>query len=466
MFSRILVANRGEIALRIIRACRQMGIESVAAYSQADRLSPHLQQADARVCIGPPPAAQSYLNREALLQAAANTGCQALHPGYGFLAEDPLFAAMCLQAKLAFIGPPPRAIRLMGLKSAARRLMEEAGVPVIPGSAGVLASKEEALEAAAACGWPVLLKADSGGGGRGIRGCAGPPELAAAFEEAAAEAQAAFGRPALYLEKLLRPARHVEFQVLGDSWGGLLHLGERECSVQRRHQKLLEESPSPAVSPGLRRRMGGRIAAALAGLGYRSAGTVEMLMDDSGALHFLEMNTRLQVEHPVTEMVSGVDLVQEQIRVAAGERLRLTQPEVALRGHALECRINAEDPARDFAPCPGRITRFAADLEAGPGRVRLDTHLEAGYRIPGWYDSLLAKVVAWGRTREEALETMRRALARLVIEGVKTTIPLHLEILASREFRSGDYDTGILDRLMAGRLGADRLEAGSGAVRP
>ncbi len=457
MFRRVLVANRGEIAQRIIRTCRQMGVESVAAYSLADRLSPHLAQADACVCIGPAPAPESYLNREALLQAAVNTRCQALHPGYGFLAEDPQFAAMCLEAGVTFIGPSPRAIRLMGLKSAARRVMGEAGVPPIPGSAGLLASREEALAAAhAAGGWPVLLKADSGGGGRGIRECGGPPELAAVFEEAAAEAQAAFGRPALYLEKLIRPARHVEFQVLGDSWGGLIHLGERECSVQRRHQKLVEESPSPAVDPELRREMGGRIVAALAGIGYRSAGTVEMLMDGGGVLRFLEMNTRLQVEHPVTEMVTGVDIVREQIRVAANERLPLAQAEVMLRGHAIECRINAEDPARGFAPSAGRITRFAADLEAGPGRVRLDTHVAAGYEIPGWYDSLIAKLIAWGETREEALETMRRAIVRLEIVGVKTTIPLHLDLLASGEFRSGTYDTGLLERL----LGADRLGAG------
>jgi len=440
VFRRVFVANRGEIARRIIRTCREMGIESVAAFSDADRDAEYLGEATDRVRVGPGPSARSYLDRDAILRAAIDSECQALHPGYGFLSEDPIFAEMCLQARLAFIGPAPRAIRLMGLKSAARARMREAGIPVIPGSDGVVASEGAALEAAARAGYPVLLKADSGGGGRGIRRCADPGELSALLAVAQSEARAAFGSAALYVEKLVTPARHVEFQVIGDAWGNLVSLGERECSVQRRHQKLLEEAPSPAVTAAVRAEVGGWVTGALAAIGYSNAGTVEFLLGRDG-FSFLEMNTRLQVEHPVTEMVAGVDIVRLQIEVAANRRLDLR--DVRLHGHAMECRITAEEP--------GTITAFEADLAAGPGRVRIDTHLAAGrgYRIPPHYDSLLAKVIAWGSTRMEAIETMRRALAGLRIDGVPTSVPIHRRLLETAEFLSGDYDTGILERLGA-----------------
>ena len=448
MFRRILIANRGEIALRVIRACRLLGIETVAVYSQADRDGPWLQQADRTVCIGPAAAAASYLDAGAVLQAAEQTDCQAIHPGYGFLAENALFAARCLQQGLAFIGPGPDAIRRMGDKAEARRTMAALGLPTIPGSAGVLSGVEEARREAAAIGYPVLLKATAGGGGKGMRACAAEGELESAFAEAAREAEAAFGNPGLYVEKLIEAGRHVEFQVLCDHHGRALHLGERECSVQRRHQKLVEESPSPAIRPAAREALGARVTRAVAAIGYRNAGTVEFLRAPDGAVYFMEMNTRIQVEHGLTEMVTGLDLVAEQIRIAAGHALRARQKEIRLTGHAIELRINAEDPEDGFRPDPGTITDFVPPSAARPGiTVRWDSAIETGYRIPPHYDSLLGKLLVHAPERGAALEGAREALASLRVEGVRTTIPLLGRILDDPDFARGDYDVAFLDRL-------------------
>ena len=478
MFQRILIANRGEISCRIIRACREMGIATVAIYSEGDATSPHLEMADDRVCVGPAKSAESYLNMEAIIQAAEQTSCNAIHPGYGFLAENALFAELCEQAKMTFIGPPASAIRSMGDKATARETMRQAGLPVIPGSQGTLSSPEEGLEVAKEIGFPVLLKATAGGGGKGMRRVDHAEEFTAKFREAAFEAEKAFGNPELYLEKYIIDGRHIEFQVMADAHGRVVHLGERECSAQRRHQKLLEESPSPVMDAATRAELGERLCTALRLVGYRNAGTVEFFRDPGGHLYFMEVNARLQVEHPVTEMVSGRDLVVEQIRIAANERLSFTQEDVQLTGHAIECRINAEDPFDDFRPSPGVIERFelppdtlpnmhadtagdaGADagaravggVSAGAGaalvRVRVDTHVRAGYRIPPHYDSMIAKVITWGPTREHARQGMVAALSRFTIEGVKTTIPVHLRILEDPQFISGQYDTGFLGRLL------------------
>ncbi len=385
-----------------------------------------------------------------MLQAALNTECQALHPGFGFLAEDALFAAMCDQAKVTFIGPTSRSIRLMGDKSLAKQTFGRVGLQTIPGSDGNVGNLDEALRVAAQIGFPVLLKAAAGGGGKGIRPCRDEAELAASYEQARAEAEKAFGNPSVYLEKLILRGRHIEFQVLADTYGSVVHLGERECSIQRKNQKLLEEAPSPAIDPETRRRMGDRVAAAVRAIGYRSAGTVEFLMDADGRLHFMEMNTRLQVEHPVTEMVTGLDIACEQIRIAAGHPLSVDQKDVVISGHAVECRINAEDPSRDFAPSPGTITTFRAPTAARPGSLRLDTHVREGYEIPSFYDSMICKIIARGSDRPAALSTMEAALRDFEIGGIKTTIPLHLEILRSPEFAGGQYDTGTLARIMGG----------------
>ncbi|HKY33597.1 MAG TPA: acetyl-CoA carboxylase biotin carboxylase subunit [Candidatus Polarisedimenticolia bacterium] len=440
MFRRILVANRGEIAARVLRACRSLGIRTVAVHSTADAASPHLKLADRTVCIGPAPAARSYLDMDAVLQAAEQTECQAVHPGYGFLAENALFAARCEAQHLTFIGPTPRMIRLMGDKVEARRTMRAAGIPVIPGSEGALADAAEAARAAAGVGYPVFLKAAAGGGGKGMRRCDDETALGRGFEEASAEARAAFGDGTLYLEKAILGGRHVEFQVLCDAWGAGVHLAERECSVQRHHQKLLEEAPSPAVTPAVREAMGARVAAAASGLGYRSAGTMEFLLDGEGRLHFMEMNTRLQVEHPVTEEITGIDLVAEQIRIAAGERLSVPPGGVRIDGHAVECRINAEDPDQDFRPSPGTITRWAM-----PPGARIETHAQEGYTVPPHYDSLLAKVVVKGPDRASAFAAMAEALEATAIEGIRTTLPLHRRLVRHPAILSGRYDVGLLD---------------------
>jgi acetyl-CoA carboxylase biotin carboxylase subunit len=453
MFKRVLVANRGEIALRVIRACRALGVETVALYSEADADSPHLAEADQRLCIGGPKSAESYLNMTAILQAAEQTEAKAIHPGYGFLAENALFAELCRQLKFTWIGPPPSAIRLMGDKATARRTMKAAGLPVIPGSEGVVNELAEARRLAAEIGFPVLLKATAGGGGKGMRICRDPLDFEELFRQASLEAGKAFGNPGLYLERFIEGGRHIEFQFLADGFGQVIHLGERECSVQRNHQKLVEESPSPAVSVEQRAEMGALVCAGMRAIGYQGAGTMEFLRDPGGQLYFMEVNTRLQVEHPVTEMVTGIDLVQAQIRVAANEPLWLTQEQVSLQGHAIECRINAEDPYDDFRPSPGLITGLEKPPlgEQDGVRVRLDSHVQPGYRIPVYYDSMIGKLIVGAGSRGAALAGMRAALSRFKVEGIKTTIPVHLRILDDPEFVSGCYDTGLIARLLAAR---------------
>jgi acetyl-CoA carboxylase biotin carboxylase subunit len=445
MFNKVLIANRGEIAVRIVRACQELGIRAVVAYSQADGDSLAVRLADEAVCIGPPAPARSYLNPPALISAALITGCEAIHPGYGFLSENPYFAEICGECRLTFIGPSPEAIRLMGDKATARQTMRAAGLPVIPGSDGALRSVDEAYELARDIGYPVLLKAVAGGGGRGMRLVQDEADLARAYPTARAEAEAAFGQGDLYMERYLTGMRHVEVQVLADGYGHAIHLGERDCSIQRRHQKIVEEGPSPAVDAELRGAMG---EAALRGtqvIGYANAGTIEFLLGPDRRFYFMEMNTRIQVEHPVTELITGVDLVKWQLRVAAGERLTLAQKDVRIRGHAVECRINAEDPARDFLPSAGEVEFFLPP--GGPG-VRIDTHLYAGYTPPGVYDSLLAKVITWGEDRAEALARMRRALSECIITGVTTTMPFQLELLSDPVFERGEFDLGFLPSLM------------------
>jgi len=448
MIKRILIANRGEIALRIINACKKSGIETVAVYSTADKDSPHLSQADIKICLGPGPSSQSYLNREAILQAAINTECQAIHPGFGFLAEDSLFAYMCQQQKLIFIGPSPHSIRLMGNKSQAKQTIKQAGLPTIPGSDGNLKDLDEAITLAKKLTYPVLLKATAGGGGKGIRPCYNENELKTYFPQAKMEAEKAFGNSALYMEKLILNGRHIEFQILADAYNHVVHLGERECSMQRKNQKLIEESPSPAVETDLRNTMGNQIAASIKEIGYLNAGTIEFLMDENKHLYFMEMNTRLQVEHPVTEMITGKDIVDEQIKIAANHPLSFGQSDVTFTGHAIECRINAEDPENNFAPSPGTITSFKPSLKTGPGKIRLDTHVAQGYEIPSFYDSMICKIIAHGEDRASAIQTMENALKEFEIKGIKTTIPLHLQLLHSKEFKQGDYNTNSLTTIM------------------
>lgn len=448
MFKRILIANRGEVALRIINACKKLEIETVAVYSTADKDSPHLAQADMKVCIGPGPSSQSYLNMEAILQAALNTECQAIHPGFGFMAENSLFSYMCGQQKLTFIGPTPNSIRLMGNKSQAKQTTKAAGLPTIPGSDGNLKDLDHAVALAGEFTYPVLLKATAGGGGKGIRPCYNEEELRTFYTQARIEAEKAFGSGDLYLEKLILNGRHIEFQILADSYNNVIHLGERECSIQRKNQKLIEESPSPAMDPAKRRDMGKLAAESIKKIGYLNAGTIEFLMDENKNLYFMEMNTRLQVEHPVTEMVTGVDIVAEQIKIAANHALSLKQEQVTFHGHAIECRINAEDPANNFAPSPGLITTFNPPSGAGPGKIRLDTHVAAGYEIPTFYDSMICKIIAHGEDRAAAIQTMTNALRTFEIKGIKTTIPLHLEILASNFFKEGNYTTSSLNTLL------------------
>jgi acetyl-CoA carboxylase biotin carboxylase subunit len=439
VFRRVLIANRGEVAVRLVRACHELGVEAVAVYSTADRESLHVHLADEAVHLGPPPAAESYLNLPSLVAAATTTGCDAVHPGWGFLAENAAFAAACEDNDLVFVGPRPESIEIMGDKVRAKEAAAEAGLPLVPGSNGA-ATLAQARVVAAEVGFPLLLKAAAGGGGRGMRLVADPGELEAAFLTATAEAEASFSDGSLYVERAVVGARHVEIQVLGDGEGGVLTLGERDCSIQRRHQKLVEEGPSPAVSPELREEMEDAARHATESLRYRGAGTLEFLLDAEGRFYFIEMNTRLQVEHPVTELITGIDLAQAQLRVAAGEGLQRTGS-AELRGHAIEFRINAEDPARDFLPAPGKVTRFHPPL--GPG-VRVDTHVVDGYSIPPFYDSLVAKVIVWGEDRPAALRRARRALTEFELEGVPTTRELAMDILESEPFTSGAYTTAFI----------------------
>jgi acetyl-CoA carboxylase, biotin carboxylase subunit len=443
MFKKVLIANRGEIALRVIRACRELGVETVAVYSEADRESLHVRFADDDVCIGPPPSRNSYLRIPNLIAAAEITGADAIHPGYGFLAENAEFADTCRASNITFIGPNGDQIRKMGDKATARRLATEAGVPTVPGSPGTIEDADDALAFANEIGFPVIIKATAGGGGKGMRIAPDADTFTQLFGLAQNEALAAFGNGAVYVEKYLEHPRHVEIQVMGDNYGKVVHMGERDCSVQRRHQKLIEESPSPALNDDLRARMGQAAVALASNIGYSGAGTLEFLLDTDGKFYFMEMNTRIQVEHPVTEMVTSFDVVKEQIRVAAGEPVSFQGDGRRLRGHAIECRINAEDPYRNFQPSPGLITAYHPP--GGPG-VRLDTHVYAGYTVPPYYDSLLAKVIVHGNTRAEALSRMGQALDSFILEGVTTTIPFLGRVIRHPDFVAGKVDTRFLER--------------------
>ena len=452
MFKKILIANRGEVALRVIFACRELGIKTVAVYSQADENSLHVRFADEDVCIGPARSADSYLNVPAVISAAEITGADAIHPGYGFLSESAYLAEVCEACHIKFIGPDPQVIRLMGDKARARRVMKKAGVPILPGSDGPIESEERALKLAKDIGFPVIVKATAGGGGRGMRVVRAPGELSHAVKTAQREAEAAFGVADVYIEKYVESPRHIEFQILGDHHGNVVHLGERECSIQRRHQKLVEESPSPALSEKMRRKMGGIVIDAAKAVQYTNAGTFEFLMDRDGRFYFMEANTRLQVEHPVTEMVTGIDIVKEQIRVAAGERLSFKQSEVTFTGHSIECRVNAEDP-ETFVPSPGVIHVFS--VPGGPG-VRVETFAHSECTITPYYDSMIAKIIVHGRDRQEAIARMRRTLEMTVIEGIKTTIPLHLRIMNDADFQAGRLSTSFMERFQS-RPGGGRL---------
>jgi acetyl-CoA carboxylase, biotin carboxylase subunit len=450
VFRKVLIANRGEIALRVIRACRELGIRTVAVYSEADRESLHVRFADEDVCIGPPAARESYLNIPRIIAAAEITGADAIHPGYGFLAENAEFSEICERSGLTFIGPTPQQIRLMGDKAAARRTMREVGVPIVPGT-DAIGDPDEALAQAREIGFPVLIKAAAGGGGKGMRVAADAGEFERQYSMARNEAAAAFGDDTVYVEKYLARPRHIEFQILGDSHGHVLHLGERDCSIQRRHQKLLEEAPSPALTPELRAEMGDAAVRGAKAIDYVGAGTIEMLLNEDNSFYFMEMNTRIQVEHPVTEMCTGYDLVKEQIRAAAGLPLTVPDRPIHLRGHAIECRINAEDPSRNFAPSPGTVAAFHAP--GGPG-VRVDTHVYAGYRVPPFYDSLLMKLIVHASNRDEAIARMKRALSETVIEGVHTTIPFLQAVMDHPAFIAGEVDTKFLERMMSERAAA------------
>ena len=445
---RILIANRGEIALRIHRAAHEMGIETVAVHSTADADAMHVRLADHAICIGPPAAKDSYLNVAAIISAAEIAHADAIHPGYGFLSENAQFAEIVEAHDIAWIGPKPEHIRTMGDKVEAKRTAGKLGLPLVPGSDGAVSEPKEAAKIAKAIGYPVIIKAASGGGGRGMKVCEGPDQLETLMKQAGNEAKSAFGDDTVYLEKYLGNPRHIEFQVFGDGRGHAIHLGERDCSLQRRHQKVLEEAPSPVITPEERERMGGIVAKAMADMQYRGAGTVEFLWED-GEFYFIEMNTRLQVEHPVTEMITGLDLVREQIRVAEGKDLSVTQDEVEFKGHAIECRINAEDPW-SFAPSPGKVMSYHA---AGGMHVRVDSGLYAGYSIPPYYDSMIAKLIVYGRTRERCIMRLRRALEEMVVEGVKTSIPLHQQLLREPDVLNGDYSIKWLEDWMAERQG-------------
>ncbi|MEG3931397.1 MULTISPECIES: acetyl-CoA carboxylase biotin carboxylase subunit [unclassified Microcoleus] len=444
-FSKILIANRGEIALRILRTCEEMGIATVAVHSTVDKHALHVQLADEAVCIGPPTSSKSYLNIPNIIAAALTRNAAAIHPGYGFLAENARFAEICADHQITFIGPSPAAMRAMGDKSTAKETMQRVKVPTVPGSGGLLADDREALAIARDIGYPVMIKATAGGGGRGMRLVKEASELPKLFSAAQGEADAAFGNPGLYLEKFIEKPRHIEIQILADNYGNVIHLGERDCSIQRRHQKLLEEAPSPALSQKLRDQMGHAAIAAAKSINYTGAGTVEFLLDKSGKFYFMEMNTRIQVEHPVTEMITGLDLIAEQIRIAQGEKLQIKQNQVILNGHAIECRINAEDPDRNFRPHPGIISGYLPP--GGPG-VRMDSHVYTDYEIPAYYDSLIGKVIVWGRDRPTAIRRMKRALRECAITGVPTTLGFHQKILDSPEFLSGEVYTNFVEQFL------------------
>jgi len=445
VFNKVLIANRGEIAVRIIRACREMGIRTVAVYSQADADSMAVRIADEAVCIGPAKAAQSYLCIDRILSVAAICDVDAIHPGYGFLSENAYFAEACRKHGITFIGPTPEAMRAMGDKAVARQTMKKAGVPVTPGGDGIIADEDSALKLAHKLRYPVIIKAVAGGGGRGMRIAHNDASLLQGYHAARAEAESAFGNGDLYMEKFLVNPHHIEVQILADNYGNVIHLGERDCSVQRRNQKLIEETPSPALNEKQRAEIGAAAVRAAKAAKYTSAGTIEFLLNDDGEFYFMEMNTRIQVEHPVSEMISGVDLIKEQIRVAAGEKLRFRQKDVKFRGHAIECRINAEDPDHGFAPFPGDIKLFSAP--GGPN-VRIDSHVYTGYRIPAYYDSLAAKMIVWGEDREQAIACCRRALSEFIIDGIKTTIPFQQKVLSNKSFIDGKYDTGFVENMM------------------
>ena len=444
-FSKILIANRGEIALRILRTCEEMGIATVAVHSTVDTHALHVQLADEAVCIGPPTSSKSYLNIPNIISAALTRNAAAIHPGYGFLAENARFAEICADHQITFIGPSPAAMRAMGDKSTAKETMQRVKVPTVPGSGGLLADENEALSIARDIGYPVMIKATAGGGGRGMRLVKEASELPKLFSAAQGEADAAFGNPGLYLEKFIERPRHIEIQILADNYGNVIHLGERDCSIQRRHQKLLEEAPSPALTQKLRDQMGHAAVAAAKSINYTGAGTVEFLLDKSGKFYFMEMNTRIQVEHPVTEMITGLDLIAEQIRIAQGEKLQIKQNQVILSGHAIECRINAEDPDRNFRPHPGTISGYLPP--GGPG-VRMDSHVYTDYEIPAYYDSLIGKVIVWGRDRPTAIRRMKRALRECAITGVPTTLGFHQKILDSPEFLSGEVYTNFVEQFL------------------
>ncbi len=434
MFNKVLVANRGEIALRIIRACHELGIKTVAVYSQADEESLHVQLADEAYCVGPAQSAKSYLNVPNIMSVALMSGADAIHPGYGFLAENASFAEICADHQIKFIGPSAQMIRIMGDKATAKKTMGDVGVPVVPGLDGTTADAELIKGWAKHAGYPIIIKATAGGGGKGMRLVKSEDEVESQLEMARAEAKAAFGNDEVYIEKFIINPRHVEFQVLADQYGNVVHLGERDCSIQRRHQKLLEEAPSPVVTPEIREKIGNIILKAIRKIGYEGVGTIELLCDNELNFYFMEMNTRIQVEHPVTELITGIDLIKEQIRVAAGEPLRITQDDVVLRGHSIECRINAEDPDKNFMPCPGSIDGYVTP--GGPG-VRVDSHAYPGYRIPPYYDSLVSKLIVWGADREEAIARMKRALNEYAVTGIKTTIPFHQKLMDNPHFIEG-----------------------------
>ena len=442
---KVLIANRGEIALRILRSCRELGISTVAVYSTVDRNALHVQLADEAVCVGDAPSSKSYLNVPNILAAATSRGVDAIHPGYGFLAENDRFAEICSDHGIVFIGPSPHAIRSMGDKATAKSTMQKVGVPTVPGSDGLLSSPKEADHLAKEMGYPVMIKATAGGGGRGMRLVNNSSQMENLFKAAQGEAEAAFGNAGLYMEKFIDRPRHVEVQVLADQRGNVVHLGERDCSIQRRHQKLLEESPSPALDPHLRKKMGEAAVAAARSINYEGAGTVEFLLNRTGDFYFMEMNTRIQVEHPVTEMVTGIDLIAEQLRIAAGDSISVTQDQIKLNGHAIECRINAEDSTHNFRPAPGRITGWLPP--GGPG-VRVDSHVYTGYDIPPFYDSLIGKLIVWGSDRKSALERMKRALNECAITGIPTTIEFHLNLLERDEFLKGDVHTKFVEQEM------------------
>ena len=443
MIKKLLIANRGEIAVRVIRACREMGIETVAVYSEADREALHVQLADEAYCIGPASSKESYLNFTNIISVATLTGCDAIHPGYGFLAENADFAELCRECKITFVGPSPEAITKMGTKDIARQTMREAGVPIVPGSTGIINSIDEAVELSKEIGYPVIIKATAGGGGKGIRVARDEQELVKGINITQQEAATAFGNPGVYIEKYIEDFRHVEIQVLGDLYGNVIHLGERDCSIQRRLQKLLEESPSPALDGEIRMEMGNAAVKAAKAVDYSSAGTIEFIYDyRNRKFYFMEMNTRIQVEHPVTELVTGTDLIKEQIKVASGEKLSMTQDDVTFNGWAIECRINAENPTKNFMPSPGKIKMY---LPPGGLGVRIDSAAYPGYSIPPYYDSMIAKVITYGSSREEAVARMKRALSEFVVEGIHTTIPFHLKLLDNQKFVEGQFNTKFLE---------------------